>query len=382
MRMLLTNGVVACNGFPLLERNGRMYSRKLQDMRKEGLVDILRIGNQKVGRIKDFEERYEEYIYEYELGYYGHYRNYGMPNGYDVATGSDKNKREKAYKTAEVFMMMYASGIASLRDERPPIEELSGEEQTDGNNRNNEEGGNDCSDCSKYSRYYQISEIKKATNFKLYVSEDEKKNRVVTNSRAIGCMVSPSECHIVYHIMNRKMKWANRTESQIGTVVSQVVKGYCQKAKGNIDSCIVMSHGYAVIEKLLTETNGRRGYINLQNGYNSMYWIPYGENGKYLLRKMGSNSTWKEELIEKYIGKEKSNPVELRRSSVECDGIDGACKILLFCIPDIKKLQRFAISAEWSEDSSNYLVICYPHQTSLVKAVCGKFVTISEVAYE
>lgn len=188
IKLMLTAGAVSYNGLHLLEGDYRLYMRKLKKMEEEGVVYVEKKRKMKNARLQNFEKRSEAYI-DHFPGYYGYYNRYGAVNAENIGK-LDEQKRIKAYKEAELYEMMYVSGVKVFPDEKKELRK--GEK------------------VAEEATYYSDIEIKKANTFEPNVQEEE----FIIGCRALGCLFAPSGYYMCYYMTDSLLRWSVRMEGQ------------------------------------------------------------------------------------------------------------------------------------------------------------------------
>ena len=75
----------------------------------------------------------------------------------------------------------------------------------------------------------------------------------------------------------------------------------------------------------------------LNNGYKSLYAIPYDKNGLTIIQQM-IKPEWREKMKKRVLP---DHDHVTNNLGIEADGIRGAEIAFLFCIPDLSRLCRF-----------------------------------------
>lgn len=353
MQIMLTAGSVSYDGMHVLNKSHPMYAKKLRQMEKEGIVEISRIKRKKLARLKNFEKKSIEYI-EFFPGYYKHYNKYAKDNATDAGREkSDITRCKKAYREAEIIEMMHGAEIRSFPMEKAEL--YKGQK------------------IGSEAVYYSDIELKDVNGFK--ISKESKNGKSVINSRAIGGVFSAGGNYIIYHTGNESLKWSIKNEGQMALHISTILNkyGYWQQS-GKIEENIIFANSDKPFLQMYKEKRGT--YVKTENGYNHTYILPYDKNGQRLLQKM-LEANWKEKMLEEYlVGGDEEVVVNDYNWSISCDAHKGNVNMLLFCIPDIVKLKKFLMSAEWTEEKENYQIYCYDFQQEFIEAVAGKYAEI------
>lgn len=360
LRLMCTCGAVSYNGLHMLNGEHRIYTRKLKEMEAEGIVNVARLKKKKAARLSNFEKNYQKYISFLPMGYYGHYIRYADTNAKNIVRyASDKQKAIRAYRESEVAMIMSGAGV-NIYPEMKVALRMDNKIPSSG------------------AYYYSASEIKECGQYKT-IAVNENNGKTVINSRMIGCLICDGGHYIIYHSGDKPLRWRQSSEGQIAYCAAKVINMKCENApiQGSVKESIVIAYSDSVYVKIMSdEKKNTLEIINANNGYENMYAITYTQQGKRLLSFM-TRKNWKETLIRKYLP-----VVDTSHSVVACDYTDGEIKILLFCIPDLVKLKKFKIAAEWAGDKENYQVYCFDYQVPFIKEVAGDVVDIYETSFD
>ncbi len=361
MKLLLSVGVISYDGLHLLEGEHRMYTRKLKEMEKEGVVRRCRVGKKWCATLTQFEEKSLGYI-EHFPGYRGVYIRYGSSRSQDVGRyKSDKNRAIKAYREGEVGEIMYSAGINVLASDKPRL--YNGEQIGEG------------------AYFFSDNEIK---DLQPADAKKEKGSGSVVSTRALGLLVSPGGNYVVYHTGERRIKWSGVNEYSFSYSCGRVVeeyKGQRMKAPALEQSIFFYSDSQVIVDTMDESKVGESQSITIDgisNKFKQAYVLPNNEIGRDMVR-----------IISEEDGEDRTKVILL-------DGIDtkqksktfvsDACTddeaILLFCLPDICKLKNFLYAASYIGNKMKFTVICFDWQEKYVAEIVGGRATVLVADYQ
>lgn len=366
IRLLLTTGVVSYDGLHMLSGEHRLYTRKLKEMEEEGIVDIARLGKKKAARLQYFDSSYEMYIDNLWLGYYGHYKKYGAPNGYSIGRyGSSPVAAERSYRESEIVEMMYGAEVSVLPEDK---KQMQGGEKIE----------------SEEVCFYSNSEIQKGgigDKLTLHTKNTDSEEESIS-SRIIGVLISPGGKYAVYHTGNKLLTWKKSSEGQMSYFLAQVLNVCCANPSisGGVSECIIIGYSNDVFLRLME--NERKTHVRIDSGYEHMYALPYTDNGRRLLSFM-TQKDWKDKMKHYCLSDYSLNS---NTSTIECDGTKENKIALVFCIPDISRLYRYISALSFVSKVSTlewkYEVYCFDFQMSMVEALVDGLAEIKEIDFE
>lgn len=362
IKLLLSNGVVVTSGLDMLPGHKDMYRRKMREMKKEGVVEIIRREGVGVARIINFEKNYDTYISSLPNGYYGYFNQHAKTNTSKINLNPNnpnyKSKIIRVIRESELSQLMINSNIGVLLEEK--IELTS-----------------DIKIGTRNVAYYTMSELDEYIKFELGVNtESEHYNNVMT-TRAYGLLISPGGKYAVYHTGKALMQWRKSSEGQVAHYFSRLINEKCEEPRtiGHLrEAIMIMNNPKMVIEMFNPKNNGS---IRVNCGYERMYCIPYNEEGSVMLSIM-TNDGWREWLRDYYLEGYSANIT----GGITCDGIKDNKYAYLFCDGDIVRFNKFLSSVQWvMEIDKNYEfeVYCYEFQREIVKELSDNMVTIITV---
>ncbi len=365
MRIMLTGGVISYDGLHMLDSHEhRMYTRKLKQMESEGVVEITRIGRKKYASLKRFDEKSEEYLSRFPIGYYKIYNNFGRTMKKYLGMATDKTKQQRAARSAEVQMAMYGSDVMTLADEKPRL--------TD-NAVLSKEG------CY----YYSALEIKTEADYDTAVVNGND-GQTIINTRAIGCMISNGNRYIVYHTGDVLLKWVKTGEDKMAIRCGRLISDHIPDVRYRemqIRESIVFAKDIKTLYRLVANYDGKDvNLISTDCSYTAMYGLSYDGYGQALLRRM-MLPNWKEEMRARYLIPEGYDTNQLH-IAINADGCKEGVYVCLFCIPDLTRLRAFVNAAEINGNKKNYKIYCYDFQAPLVTALASDVCEIYTVSIE
>lgn len=212
-----------------------------------------------------------------------------------------------------------------------------------------------------------------------YGAEIRNKNGEIEigNSRLRGMLCSKGGVYGVYRMST------NGTYSQNG---EYKMKLYLERLTSDMENgrelkdAIVIANvdRKKIMENMIAPEENRRKirFASIEAIYRHVYCIPADKNGQQMMKVFTCNG-WKEKIYESFGLPQSSN-----RNGVVCDGSDDDHWYYVFCIPDIKRFQKFKARAEIENDREQFIVICFDWQVPLVKNVIGRYARIKSVPFE
>lgn len=365
VKVLLTCGTFSYKSLELYGDKKEMCRRKLKKMEEEKILEEFNVEHKKVVRFRKFGNIYSKITDELWPGYYGHYNKYGVLNAEALGrTLSCATQAEKARRESEIVVMMIKAGVKTTPEDKAQINgtKIIGENET----------------C-----FYSSLEIKDTGMFNLKREEEKtEQDKGVINSRAIGSVIGAGGTYTIYHTGKRPIKWAKAVEGQMAYVISAIARERYRGTvpPGSIKECIVFGYDNHVFYKIATSENAIA--LGLNNGYKSLYAIPYDTNGLFLFTQM-IKPKWKESMKEIILPNHDHMTNNL---GLEADGINGAEIAFLFCIPDLIRLCRFLAALSFSAGAItgeiNYVIYCFDFQRDLVEKLNDGLAEIRTVSME
>lgn len=371
IRILLTAGCISYKGLHLMCGSHSMYTRKLKQMREEGITEQKKLGRRRVEKLFNYNNSKDKYLSKLPPEYEKHYEQYGKEHSHNIGRwSSEKTSAERAYRTSEICMLMNGAGIYMFPDEKP---ELSSAEKIKVEN--------------EAAYFYTASEIKKATNFQLIIpkarKEEEKQKQktenLTVNTRAIGSLFCKESTYMIYHSGGKVMKWNRSAEGQMSMHVGKIVRQLIPDTKetGGIRRCIIYANADKVFKSIFENDKKRLGLLTTNSGYDEMYLLPVNESGREFTSFM-TRENWKETIKQEYL---RGYETETVQGTIVCDGKDKRGSILLYCIPNINRLEKFIRAAEWSGDKNAFRIICFTFQESFVRSVAEEYAEVIVVSF-
>lgn len=366
VKMLLGNGGITYRGLMVYSRNQKMlYQRIIKEMESEGLIKAGKVASGKYVKICDYESLVSEleiptkksepakYVYDEKLfsSYKKNSEYVNRINSYreQITQEERKDKKkyeniktinqraERIYRDIEVRQIMYSLGVLTLADEKPELtEKLT---------------------TVPLPAYYTAQELKQSDKF--HISNVE--NISISGSRSNGCLFCNDGAYMIYHSANRLLRWSNQTEYIFSSYTAKIANRIGYKIKGYVSECILLSYGIDICTRLVNPASSTRGLMTLDNKYQSIYNIPINENGGIHLKIM-MRKNWKKELKEIFLEDYNTNTDNLM---IPCDGYRENEYLLLYCIPDLVKLNNFIAASAWKDENTEFKIFCFDYQIPL-----------------
>lgn len=351
IRILLTAGTISYKGLHMLNGYHYMYTKKLKQMREEGLTSTVHLGTRRAERLKAFHKTKNMYDKKIPAEYLEFFQTYVLHKAYKYigSYDSEKTRAERAYRESEVFLISAGAGIRIFPEEKPLLFKNESLPKDD-------------------SMYFSSTEVKSYGEYQFSPQSKKTGKETKINSRAVGVIISGMEQYVLYHTGKRQLKWNYTSEHQFVKATQRLLFKSTDwiPADHKVDSCILFYQSNEVVEKIFQLSEKNQSLLNVNSGYAKIYPLPYDENGKKMLRLM-VHPGWKQELLNSYL--EESYQKDVYKSNIVCDGKNNEIRYLLFCIPDLVRLYKFIEAAKWSGIPDNYVIICFEHQINLIKAL-------------
>lgn len=369
IRILLSIGCISYKGLHLLSGSFEMYTRKLKHMREEGITSQARLGTRRAEKLSNYNNNKRKYLSSLPEIYEEYYENYGLQNGYDIGKWvSAKQIAERAYRESEIYMLMEGAGFNIFPEEKPTLSEC------------------EKIDVTQNAYYYTVAEIKKSTDFELRLSDNEKerekekkKEHAVVNTRAMGCVFGEDGAYMIYHSGNKVLKWNRSAEGQISMYSGKLTKHIYDNTEyiGAIKKSIIYATTDKVFVSVFQNDKRKLGLLNLNCGYEEIYGLPLNEIGREMTSFM-TRKNWKEIMKREYLSDYDTNT---GMGTIVCDGVKDENRILLYCIPNLTRLEKFIMASEWVGDNKQFIILCFDFQESFVKEMAADKVTIKTVSF-
>lgn len=318
-------------------------------MIKEGYLEKHNVKRMQAICIHKFDDTYQDYIKEFEKGYYGFHTRYTKTVVDNITRhGSDANVYERSVRDSEAAMIMKASGVNTFMPEK---EELRKTEKID----------------EDKTSYYRISEIK--------YSEDM--NRLLLQTRCNGWLSSPGGEYLVYMLRDKQIRWSRMSEDSMCTYMTNYISERKPSFTGEVREGILLGYTERVFERIISQEKQIATNLNVSVGLPIMYAVPYDTNGKILLKLMTKNR-WKEKMKEHYLsGMQLAND----KMSIHT-AYDGETKVLLHCIPDLVRLKKFIGMAMVMAEPQKYCIYCFDFQEIYVRKAAGEYCNIVAIPFQ
>ena len=336
----------------------RTYKDKIREMEKEKLVcsDRLKLNGHSYRYVylNDFEKKREEYGDSLPDGFYESYITYGA-EALRQARSKGGSAAARAISDSEAFIMMNSAGIACEPDTKPF---LRGKGFID-----------DVPSC-----YFQSKEVKGYTNYRDKANmetKDGEQIKLVVSSRLTGLLVSRGGVYAVYNIGSNLSSWRKGRETRIAQHITFMLRDKMQNPR-DLDTCLILTDCYGELSRALAPATRRdesaaASFENLSYIYNRIMALPFTATGRRMLEIMKTDR-WEDAIRSTFLAGYTTE--DIMYQGVPCDAYkeeNGVMTyLMLFCIPDIKKLQKFKKAAQIAGDKDRYIVACFDFQAELV----------------
>ncbi len=375
VKMVLMCGCIPWEALNVIDGNPEVYKMKIREMVKEGVLDVVRVlNNRRTYRLVNFND-FDKNLKEFQ-GYYSidELNNY-IKNGYE------DNKRAKYIKNTdkgtdslrvilsnEITILMMTAGILTTPDEKNDI----CIEMTEDSNK---------------SSYYTSREIRKQTGYTADVTTDTTKkylersntdtDKRISNSRASGILMSPGNVYVVYNISHIFKNWYRSAEYKMQIYVNRLLyeKGIYNMSA---DSAILFAKNYdAFLSLVWPEDSMKDHYENIKYTFKYIYALPYSPEGREMVKIMKVKG-WRHRLKQHFIGKFNNDTNGI---AVDCDAYMDDTYVCAFLAPELSRYKRFLAWAEEGNNRDKYIVVCFDFQLDFVRRTAGRYCKIMKADF-
>lgn len=342
MKMLMSFGVITFRALNLME-NKEMYRRKIKEMKKEGYIEEHKNKGNRALSLSDFDNKYQDYIGEYEMGYYGYHRRY-CRTVVSYVTTYQKNYADfmAAVRDSEAAVFMHEAGAGALMEEKIQLRDSGRIGRDD-------------------RAYYRTAEIKDTWK------DRENNSLVFGRMRCNGWLTCPGGNYMVYQVCMSQIRWFKTSEDNYAGYIKKLCRERKEGGAGDIREAVILAYTDEVFEKMVFYERQHAENLNVSNGHKTMYGLTYDTAGLILMRLMMERN-WKKCLMDEYLyGLQINDSV----SYSACNAYDGDVKILLFCIPDLVRLRIFMVQAADDRKPEKNRIYCFDTQEEFVKRIAG-----------
>ena len=350
----------------------RTFKDKLREMESEGVLAKNKVVNNKrtykFYTLNNYETTRACYSDSLPNGYYETYVEYGL-----YAVKDCKNKEGTAsmriMTTAETLVLMSSAKISCLPDEKPMLK------------------GKDFIDSG--ANYYLSREIKNYTGYKDSYSKEKFKGKngeemkLVVSSRLTGLLVSDGGIYAVYNVGRSIQNWQRGGELKIKTHIDFML-GEKMKDPSNCEAALLYAENFDSFSAIFNPASPAdhkavSSFDNLSSVYRRVYVLPYSKDGRKMTEIMAREG-WADSMKGTLLKGFTTERVE--EQGIACDAYTDDESVLLFCIPDLAKLQKFLAAAEYDGHREKFIVICFDFQASLVARACAGKCRIMKAPFE
>lgn len=343
----------------------RTYKDKLKEMKQETILNEFRVNNKgqtyRVFGLNNYEKNRSEYSEFLKDGFYENFVYYAqqlarncknMPGGPSM----------RVITCSETYMMMKHAGVACDPYNRPNLLQ------------------NILLD-DHMNTYYSSREIKSYSDYKVDFKTIKGKNmtndtvKLLISSRITGFLLSYSGAYAVYNLGRSITNWQRGGELKMKTYLDYMLANKLEKPM-MCESALLTLENYESLSKAITPLNKKdmvasSSFDNLKVSYKNIYAIPYNLDGRHMLEIM-LQPNWIKELKDTFLSN--FTMVDTDIKPMPYDAYTDDEYILLFCVPDIRKLQTFTRYAENTNDKNKFIILCFDFQVEMLamssSAVC------------
>lgn len=361
IKLMLGLGMVTTTGLQILDGTTNKWKRMLCQLKKENLCasTTARRGCNATYLVNVIEKG-QEYLAEMPIGYFKEYNEVGKLQYRKMQnrTGdmASMQKRERAMRTNEVQLMFYASAVPVLWDEKKPLSDFDTK--------------------SRKGAYYTGIELKRG-NIARDDSEDSYGMSVrpgnLPASRYLGVYTTPQSIYPVYKIEDKILRYSDKVEAYGISFIKKKLYDVDTESDRIVDikseALLFYSSEKAVgrmMDPPFKKEDSQKKYLTVETPlYRKIFALPYSIDSQPLLHFM-SEADWEDRIIRMTLPEGhclKGKP------TIPCDAIYDGCCELVFCVPEIIRLARFASIARTVAAPEKFRVYCYSWQERLVREV-------------
>lgn len=344
--IILTAGCVTNYDFQVLG-DKRYYNVYIKRMKDEGLLKEIKLKDtHKTYRIFCFKNYLEDkkilekFYDKYTLNYYDSKRTY-LQN--TLSEGMNRQRLIRNVRRSHVVSLMSKTYIRVLTDDIDKLSILNEQDK-----------------ISKYDAvFFPLEDIK--TNLS-----------AVSNSRAVGLLMTPSETYTVYDLMTARIEWSNTVEDNVlGLSYWSDQKYRPEGYNAPKDNNALLISEIDPVVKMLQETErtrARRKYNLIElpvSSFKKVYWIPASEDGAKMMQIV-SEPNWEREMVKKL--KSQYDPVE--STWLIHHATEGENKyVYFFCIADLNEFKKFISQSAEYLDKLKFKIVCFDFQKEFLERV-------------
>lgn len=344
--ILHNTGIIPYQYLELLPYSKQAVQKKIIDMKKVGELEEHTTKKHdmwyRVLYIAHYKETIKLYLSYLPKGYSEFYRENLAILTSDVKR-RNRNVCERIYCNAGIVMMMDGAQITYAREKKPLLakkEDLPQDQII----------------------YYTDTEIKKYSHYRATTSENLiNHQRELTYSRINGMIFAPDEDYAVFNIGKEVGRWNKRGEKKIKVKLNQIITSK-KYGRREVRSAILFANSYTLLQKGYKPLADIDQFNAITYSYSCVLFFPMDKKGQKNLEIVLSADHWSIicEMIYGY------TPERDSRQNWY-DFYIGETYDLVFCVPDIKKLERFVNHAEDIADRRKMRIICFDYQKEYLK---------------
>lgn len=351
--LMMTGGIVTGHGIELVGGKKSEYIRKqLTSMQSEidpsngkPLCRSVRIDNHyKASYLTSFDKNTDEYFDEIAQ------KNIDRL----LKRKSDPTGLERGIGIADSMAFMKRMGIPSLVGEKS---DYYAPEICDG--------------------YYLWDEIKMMTAIAFGKIAEDIKLSVFAPTRAVGMLLLHKHFYPTYFVNKTRLKWKQVDEVKMLAQTREMIDRRGMAYLNNSE-CIIIARDEDVFTRMLSDKHRdekkKREYKDSYNlfmaadvVYESIYAFPFKSEAEELFSLIRERQDWKKILMDRFGGKGAAFT-----NRVSCDFEKDGEYVCLFCIPDLKKFDRFVLGCKVQYLTYRFKVICFGWQESFVRSALSE----------
>ena len=368
MSMAMYAGLLPTSSLALINDKEMYLKRKAYFMEKEGTLIKERIAGELAYRIKKMPQD----VALIEL-------SDACPKTYDFYLRNSetmlarmkgrtwKGDEKRMYRNAETILFCDRLPVAYSRDGKGSLrEKFKGAEYYTPQELLADSGGN--FDDGKYE-----VELNREFTFP------------IGGSRNNGVLFTKGGIYVIYNFSKWYMEFKGTSETYLLDYVSNIAAARDVSADVSV---LFLYHSNKILSELANPSvKNMKSVRKVTEVYGSVYALPLTEEGQMLASCMCVPG-WRDFMgslfrVEKPKAGDEVNTDYLYRTDGITRDADGTIRyVILFAVPDVKKLSRLMDTIDNATDRSRFVVRCFDFQESFIKEFMPEGVTIQTASFE
>lgn len=352
-QLALACGCLSYRRLTLLGMNVKTVRKKIHEMCKEGVFEIVHDGEIWVAGFKDYAEKSEEYKNPANERLHRYYNQFGIPD-YKRVKYAKNWESIRVIRNVESYMFFYGAGLDCLLGSKVS---LRAREDVSRRIRNS---------------FYTAREVKGYDHYK----DDLGNDRLLNTTRVNGLAVCDGGTYAVYHTGKSILTYTRSGEKKMETYINRML---VIKNQPKLKGAIILAHNMKVYTDMIVPKTRKimDQLANMEGVYEHVYGLTLDEDGQRMMRLM-ETPNWDTRMYDEMLEEEKRRG---RTGTLDCDGQEGDTYCFCYCVPDIKRFKMFLRRAELEKQQSKFRILCFDSQKELIKQVAGNYAKIATTSF-